>query len=1253
MKILSNINTPNFLLIYLIILTYKFQISLEINPYIIYESTNIFPRPLLLDNSDVMAFSGDPAMMSRYNSHAEVIYSGKYINKTNNFKYAENACIRQFSYDPNNATKVRFVLASGRNTQLTIYLFTEDDGIISSSTFDDTYVISYKIDIFILNDNSILGSFVNKKNSDMIVHVRKLTYDENIKQFNQDYDIQKSTTNLYISCTQVSNGKIVCQYVHNTCEEKGFNFDENGNNIKDFDIEITTDHEIIKCGFDKVIFLRNDYVVFTYMNDYLVKFKICEILSDGSVNCVKDNINNVQLNDICRVDTNQIDVAKFNDNTFVISCTGESDHIAYIDYETFSSDRVLTSELIKSSKATVNHPFVSQFSGEFLSIFYNLNGDNVFEIIKYPICKDYESQTIYINANTAIFTLKNNIAIGTGQSSSVNLELYFPEKVPKGTLFLKNDDGTTIEIGADVTVSKDSNFFYQSSYSIGDISIKYAGKSGEKPGAYCSITFHVTDCYEGCHTCKNVGTKENMLCYGCNKTGGYYTDEEYKEKEEQRTDTINCYNELTHENYYLDGDVFKRCWTTCKFCNGTGDSNNHLCKECKDGYLPVINNNYVEGDTFNCVDENSVLDGYYSNGTHFLQCYISCKTCSSHGDETHNNCTSCNVANGYYSFEDENVNTSLKGQCSKTDYPGYHYLYTPEEGSTDEPMWKVCYTTTCATCIKGGSSTENNCETCITNYYKIEDDTKGTCTNESPEHHYLNTETITTEDDDGNVITKEIKIYKECYEACHNCTAAKNVYSMNCATNDVCYNSNYHKLEDNDTECHNDSTVPDNYYYNETIQKYKRCNIACKKCSGASDNADNTLCLSKKCSNGYAYLYNITTQCYIDTTKKNYYYLSTDENGNEYYAACADGCLTCTGNERNDCTSCDNEKNYYQKYTNKGDETFYCYYHPSNDETDPIKIANDEANSHYIVTETETVENEDGTTSVITKYYVDPCYSTCKTCIENGTTTDHNCITCIDEYYFIYQTDNCAKDPDEYYLDEEDTELVYKHCYTSCKKCTELGGDEHNKCNECKSGYISYIDETYPSFKNCKIACPAPKYYNKDNICDDCVQDYEYIKYNLFCINCKDTNQYHKLGEESCIDEDDIPNDYYKTNDEYGTIKECDAACKTCIKCTEDCEAREVNCTSCADSTPIMYNNYCYSSCPDDNKKYLLNGECVHECPYYLYTNDTSRKCEECPSGTYKNKNANECTETIPNGNVQIDVILMNVLKQFLMVMFK
>ena len=155
MQILSNINTPLFLLIFLIKLIYMFQRSLEesIRPYIVYQTSNTYPRPLLLENGDVMAFSGEPAMMSRYNSHAEVIYSGRYINKTNNFNYDKNACIRQFSNDPNDATKIRFVLVSGMDKALTIHLFTENNGIVATSTFSDTYVISFKIDIYVLSDN--------------------------------------------------------------------------------------------------------------------------------------------------------------------------------------------------------------------------------------------------------------------------------------------------------------------------------------------------------------------------------------------------------------------------------------------------------------------------------------------------------------------------------------------------------------------------------------------------------------------------------------------------------------------------------------------------------------------------------------------------------------------------------------------------------------------------------------------------------------------------------------------------------------------------------------------------------------------------------------------------------------------------------------------------------------------------------------------------------------------------------------------
>ncbi len=56
------------------------------------------------------------------------------------------------------------------------------------------------------------------------------------------------------------------------------------------------------------------------------------------------------------------------------------------------------------SRYTLDYLVISRFSGNFLSIFYRLNDNNVFEIIGHPICDDYDSQTIYINSNTESFT---------------------------------------------------------------------------------------------------------------------------------------------------------------------------------------------------------------------------------------------------------------------------------------------------------------------------------------------------------------------------------------------------------------------------------------------------------------------------------------------------------------------------------------------------------------------------------------------------------------------------------------------------------------------------------------------------------------------------------------------------------------------------------------------------------------------------------------------------------------------------------
>ena len=55
---------------------------------------------------------------------------------------------------------------------------------------------------------------------------------------------------------------------------------------------------------------------------------------------------------------------------------------------------------------------------------------------------------------------------------------------------------------------------------------------------------------------------------------------------------INCYN--NPEGYYLDNNLYKKCYYTCKRCNTIGNNINHNCIECNDNYRFIINkNNYI------------------------------------------------------------------------------------------------------------------------------------------------------------------------------------------------------------------------------------------------------------------------------------------------------------------------------------------------------------------------------------------------------------------------------------------------------------------------------------------------------------------------------------------------------------------------------------------------------------------------------------------------------------------------------------
>ena len=105
---------------------------------------------------------------------------------------------------------------------------------------------------------------------------------------------------------------------------------------------------------------------------------------------------------------------------------------------------------------------------------------------------------------------------------------------------------------------------------------------------------------EKCLLCPNVALK-NDLCLKCNidfypKENDILNLGEY----------INCYKEP--EGYYLDNNLYKKCYNSCKTCNISKNNQFHNCIECYDNYIfKIKNNNY-----FNCY-ENCTYYHYFDD----------------------------------------------------------------------------------------------------------------------------------------------------------------------------------------------------------------------------------------------------------------------------------------------------------------------------------------------------------------------------------------------------------------------------------------------------------------------------------------------------------------------------------------------------------------------------------------------------------------------------------------------------------------
>ena len=145
-------------------------------------------------------------------------------------------------------------------------------------------------------------------------------------------------------------------------------------------------------------------------------------------------------------------------------------------------------------------------------------------------------------------------------------------------------------------------------------------------------------------------SKEYNLCLSCNNQEGYYQ----KNDDEQRSDSfINCYKNL--EGYYLDNNIYKPCYSTCKKCYELGNEENNKCIECINTHEFK---NYLEN-SHNCYEKCDYY--YYIDSYNLYHCTENCP----------------NDYNKIIIFKNQCIDNCINDDIYKYEYKNYCYEECP------------------------------------------------------------------------------------------------------------------------------------------------------------------------------------------------------------------------------------------------------------------------------------------------------------------------------------------------------------------------------------------------------------------------------------------------------------------------------------------------------------------------------------------------------------------------------------------------
>jgi hypothetical protein len=669
-------------------------------------------------------------------------------------------------------------------------------------------------------------------------------------------------------------------------------------------------------------------------------------------------------------------------------------------------------------------------------------------------------------------------------------------------------------------------------------------------------------CYSSCQTCETTpGTDANHQCKTC--VANYFPKVD---------NTTSCYTGA-QDKYYLDVNLYKQCYSTCATCNTIGDSNDHKCSTCLSNYFPKVDN------MTSCF--TGAQSKYYLDGSIYQHCYSTCETCNTTpGISSNHQCTSC--ISTYFPKAD-NMSSCFAGAQNN-----YYF---------DGTIYQNCYTT-CLTCeTTPGDHVNNQCKTCIANYYPRVDN-MANCYTAPQDKYYL-----------------DVNVYKQCYTTCETCNTIGDTNDHKCAS---CITSYYPKV-DNLTSCYTGSQS--NYYlYNGT---YKRCYSTCDACSNDPGTASDHKCTT--CLSSYFPKEDNTTSCFTDPQAQ--YYLDIN-----MFKKCYPSCQTCeitpgTG-ANHQCKTC--IANYYAKEDNPkncytGDQSAYYLdagiYKKCYSTCLTCNIIGNDSNHQCTSCIANYYPETDNSTSCYfnpAKYYLDNnvyknCYSSCQTCETTpGTDANHQCKTCVSSYYpKVDNTTSCYTGAQsQYYLDVN----IYKQCYSTCQTCDTIGDSNDHKCTSCQSNYFPKVDNMTSCFTG-----NQSKYYLDNNIYKKCYSTCEACTVNPGTVNDHQctvciTNYFPKVDNmTSCFNG---PQDtYYLDSTVY---KKCYSTCQTCDTLGDNTDQKCNSCIATYFPKVDMMTN-CYNGA---QVHYYLDSNLYNKCYATCETCNTigdvnDHKCNTCHSGGY------------------------------------